>query len=269
MNFPSLNKKLLVSLLVVFNARLYGQAEKGPIIIAADTWCPYTCADGQNFDGFAVEIVSEALKMAKIGYQYKNASFDRIEELVEKGNWQISVATDKFLTPRLLISKESVAIGRYVYVALKNRSIKINQVADLQKLVLGVASGYFYSKKLMDYITAKKNAAKVSMVSSSMPHKLNLLKLKNGRIDVYLEDERVVKYWAKELKMDQEIEVVGIDTEYMYFNGLKNKNKESKKLLKRIDNELQSFKKTEKFTEIMQKYAIPESDRRKYEQNKL
>ncbi|MGK5093188.1 transporter substrate-binding domain-containing protein [Deltaproteobacteria bacterium TL4] len=224
--------------------------------MGADLWCPYACEGGKNFNGFSVEVTQEALRLKGWKTEYINASFDRVTLQVETGHWQIAIATDSVFTPSLLITKEPVAYTKWVFVVRKDENWKFEGVASLRKKILGGVKGYVYSPAVMDYLEQHKNSDRIFLIASVTPQKQGLSMLVENRIDVYLEDEIVIRYWAKQLKILDKIEVVGIDSEIPLYNGLKTHDENAAQLAELIDSGIRELKNTETLKRLLTKYDI-------------
>jgi len=227
--------------------------ESKEVIIGGDQWCPYVC-DSKGNHGFSVELVREVLKREGFKIKYVNSNFLRLIRNIEEGKWHIVTGTDKNFSPNLLISKEPVAYTRWVFITSKKSKWKYTGPDSLEKLRLGTVAGYTYSKELTEYIERNKDTKKVRLHYSNNPQKSNLNMLLLGRIDVFIEDEAVINYWSKEMKIKTDaFRVAGVDFEAPLYCGL---NINDQSLSDKIDRGIKKFTKTEEFQKLLKKYEI-------------
>ncbi len=227
-------------------------AQKESVIIAGDQWCPYVCDKKGDF-GFSVELVQAALK--EIGKEsiYVNAGFIRLIKNIEENKWHVVTGTDESFSPNLLISKEPVAYTRWVFVTLKESNWKYKGVESLKSIRLGTVAGYVYSPEVNKYISENEKSSKVSPIYFHNPQKANLQKLLAKRIDVFLVEEAVYRYWAKTIGHGDAFRIAGLDFEGPLYCGL---NKNAVKLRDSIDSGIRTLKKNGKIPKLLKKYDI-------------
>jgi polar amino acid transport system substrate-binding protein len=242
-------RSLFLLFVLLFSTSLYAQKD---VIIAGDQWCPFVC-EGNERKGFSVELVEEVLKKEGIPIKYVNSGFIRLTKNIEDNIWHVVTGTDESFTPSLLISKVPIAHTKWVFVTRKDSKWKFNGVKSLEKLRLGTVAGYVYSKEVTDYIEKNKGKYNVVPIYSHNPQKVNLKKLLNNRIDVYIGEEAVFRYWAKEIGAEDGFRVAGVDLEGPLYCGL---NKSNTKLMKVIDKGVKKYVKTPEFKKLLEKYKI-------------
>lgn len=224
------------------------------IIIAGDQWCPYVCSPKDEIGrGFSVELVEMALKEMSHRSTYVNSGFPRLIRNIEEDVWHVVTGTDKRFSPKLYISKEPVAYTKWSFVTLKGRKWKYTGVESLRNIRLGTVAGYVYSDRVMEHIEKNLETGLVTPIYSFNPQKLNLQKLSYGRIDTFLGEEAVIKYWAKKIGIHKNIKFVGVDFEAPLFCGL---NRFNSKLSSEIDEGIRRLKKTKKIQKLLKKYGI-------------
>lgn len=237
---------------LIFLSACTAQAKDRVIKIAGDQWCPYVCEKSEK-NGFSVELVEQALKLKGFKSTYENGNFPRIIRNIEKGIWDVVTGTDESFSPELLISKVPVAYTRWVFVTRKELDWKYEGPKSLEGLVLGVVAGYVYSPQLMEYINKNINTDHVVSLFSSSPQEANLRLLRRNRIQVFIGEERVIDYWAKQIGADEEFRIAGVDFEAPLYCGL---NKKDQAISDLIDEGIIEFNKTKEFKKLIEKYQI-------------
>ena len=246
---------LIVGLLIGKGQLAFSNPPKA--IIGADQWCPFFCEANQGFDGFSAELLKEALKSSGIKSHYITAPFARVTMQVENGNWQIHGATDSNFTPNLLIGKEAVAYSKWVFVVRSDDNWQYQGIQSLSGKRFGAINGYAYAKELQEYYKKKENEIRLTLLSSATPQKQALKMLISKRVDFLVEDENVIYYWAKKLKLENQIRVAGTSSEISFFPAYRNNDAEATKLANLVDQELGVLKKNKKFiNDLIRKYKI-------------
>lgn len=229
------------------------------VIAAADKWCPYTCAAGEDYDGFSIELLREALKLSKIELSYLNAPFTRVTFEVERGEWQIHAATDKDFTPNLLIGKEAVSKSKWVFVSTKKSGWTYRGIESLKGKRFAKINGYVYSDGLTEFYNKPENKNLIVPVASDSPQSQIFKMMKLGRVDVMVEDESIIHYWAKKLDMEDKIVLSGVDSKQDFYPGYTNskENAQAKDLMALVDKNLKVVKNNKKFmNDLFKKYGI-------------
>jgi polar amino acid transport system substrate-binding protein len=155
-------------------------------VVHSGKWPPYSDASlpGQ---GLAVEIVSTALKRAGYTPYLRIDSLDRILEGGALGVY------DVFATPwysdsrnQYLDYSKPYLESRILFIKRKGADIDFRSLEDLKGVMVGTVQDYAYGQ-------AFSEASDIVRIPERNLVQ-NLLKLTQGRIDLTLDDERVLRY---------------------------------------------------------------------------
>jgi len=224
-------------------------------IIGSDTWCPYTCEAGKDFNGYSVDLIAAALALSQSNSSYVNAPFSRVVANIESGYWHILPATDMSITPNLLITSEPVAETSYVFVTRTDSDWQYDSNTGLKDIRLGIVLGYGYGPQTTKYI--ETNPEQIVALSTKFPQRSLLLMLMAHRVDAILEDKRVVEYWAGQLGVQDELRIAGKERLLNLMVGIKHQPG-AEALIEKIDQGLRILKSHPKLEELNTKYGFNE-----------
>ncbi len=246
------NKVILTLCILLFAFPVWSQEEA--VIVGSDTWCPYACSLKDNqVEGFSVELVQEALKLKGMKSIYKVAGFLRVVSNVERGDWDIIVATGPTSAPKLLLSKEFVVHMQFVFVVKKGDTCRYKGIESLKQTILGTVAGYAYGDEISAYVEKYRKTSLVDQMFGETPQKQNIQKLLAGRIKVAIFDEAVVKYWAKQLDVLDKLQIVGDVYGASLSCGFTN-NEKGRNLAKAVDEGIRKLRGTETMKRLLNKY---------------
>jgi len=187
---------------------LSGPARADTIVIEADQWCPYTCAEGTAEPGYLIELAQAAL--ATRGHQvvYRVVPWVRALEDVRQGRAQAAAgATDGDRGEGLEFP--ALSQGRSINAFLV-RAADPWAFADLPSLAgrtVGVVKDYTYGEPIDGWIS--RNAIKTEAISGDNAVETNLKKLQAGRIDTVLDDSAVLDYLVARLGLKDQVRTAG------------------------------------------------------------
>jgi polar amino acid transport system substrate-binding protein len=191
-------KRFVFWLLLSVAASAGAQAAKVPpetIIIAADSWCPYTCESGSGKPGFMVEIAQQALKPYNITVQYKTMSWARAVELARTGTVAGIAGAARDDAPDFIFPDMLQGFADMQFWVKKDSTWNYTGVSSLGKVRIGIATGYAYSKDFDLYVRLHaKDARNIQPINSDDALTLNIRKLEAGLIDAVPEDKSVMQY---------------------------------------------------------------------------
>lgn len=250
--------RFILSLLVLL---ITLQAQSHTIRIAADEFCPHNCEEQSTNQGYLIDIATEALKPYGYAVEYiVEKSWKDAIESARSGEYQGIAGTAKYDAPDFVFPK--TAIGKFdnCYITRRSNPWKYNGVSSLNNQSLGVIVDYTYGKEINDYIQANKNNSnKIRFVSGNNAIKYSLSKVKQGKLDVYIDDCRVLDYQLSKRKDKENFKIAGkmnqVDDLYVAFSP---KNPNSQKYADLLDKGIKQLKQSGRFATILKQYEIKE-----------
>ncbi len=231
------------------------------ITIRADEWCPYNCDPKSDKPGFMIEIAKEAFGKAGHTVDYQLLPWSRALREAEAGKIVAVVGASKEEADEhsLLAPSIEQGVSENVFIVKKGNVWRFKGVESLNEITLGAIKDYAYSKEIDGYI--KKNIHdpnKIGLIAGEDALGIDFRKLLLGRIDVLIETKYVAQYKAKELSLQNEVEIAGVDADgdvrnFIAFSSANPKSKEYANLLSKGTEELRA---SGKLKEILVKYGL-------------
>ncbi len=251
---------LFISCFIV--SSLFSSADDRVIRIVADEWCPHNCEEQSAHQGYMVELASEAFKL--YGYRVEYIVEKSWQEAIDKarlGEYDGVVGTAKSDVPDFIFPKTVLGMADNCYLVRADSTWKYKGIDSLASKRLGVIIDYTYGDTLNHYIFQnQKDPRKIQFVSGNNAIKYSLTKLKQGKLDVYVDECRVINYALISRQDQLSFKVVGkmgdVDNLYVAFSP---KGSNGKNYSRILDDGIVKLKKSGRFREILKSYGIKES----------
>jgi polar amino acid transport system substrate-binding protein len=176
---------LIVSILATFHVTI--ASDNQPLKLVNDPWPPYTGSNLHN-GGVSTEIVQTALHKSGYKTTVDFLPWARAIEGTFDGTYDILItASYSEERAKKVIYSDPYLTNEIRFIKLSGTKHRFKVLEDLQGLVVGVARGYIYEPSFdkADFFIRDEGVDVVS----------NLKKLKNGRVDLIVEDELVARYY--------------------------------------------------------------------------
>lgn len=253
-----MKKSLALSFLFIVN-QLYAQEKT--ITIVGDEFCPHNCKADSIYQGYMVDIAQEAL--ALYGYNVKYIVERSWEESITKsreGKYNAIVGSAKSDAPDFIFPNTAIGTFDNCFLARYNDAWSYNGITSLENKRVGIISSYTYGEPLNTYIKLNLNDnKKIYPVSGNAAIRYCMTKLKQGKIDIYVDDCKVIEHTIKSIGDPYEYKVAHkmpkIDDLYVTFNPV---DPNSKEYAKKLDEGIQILKQNGRFDTILKKYGINE-----------
>jgi len=246
-----------IFLTIILSITLF--ADSKIIRLTADEYCPHNCEEQSPHQGYLVDLATEAFKLHGYHVEYSvEKSWQDAIKLSRVGEYNGIVGTSKTDAPDFIFPKTGMGEFDNCYVSRSNNPWKYSNIHSLKKQRLGAITGYGYGEQLNNYITQYKNdPLKIQFVSGNNAIKYSLTKLKQGKIDIYVDDCRVLTYNLSKRNDRAMFKISGkmneVDTLFIAFNP---KDPNSQKYADMLDNGLSKLKKSGRYKEILKTYSI-------------
>lgn len=155
-----------------------------PLTVAGSTWSPYT-DESRPGKGVAAEIVTVTLERAGYAPKIVIEAWPRTLEGAKIGVYDAIIAAFRTLEREERFAFSQPYLRNEVkFIKRKNRRIEYETLADLKGLLIGVVRGYAYE----DEFDSSRQLVKVQNNHVIQ----NLLKLRQGQLDLTLDDRWVL-----------------------------------------------------------------------------
>ncbi len=218
-------------------------------VLHSGKWPPYSGKElpGQ---GLAVRLVTTALERAGYQVQVRTDSLDRILRGGKLGVYDV-FATPWYSEARnqyLAFSKPY--LQSYIrFIKRKDRDIHFESLDDLDGLMIGVIGGYAYDEAF--------NRARGIIRISERNLIQNLLKLVQGRIDLTLDDELVLRYEINRFMPNSMAELEFLPKPLAVRGihiGVSRENPQHDKIVADFDRAIAAMKKDGSYDRILEEY---------------
>jgi polar amino acid transport system substrate-binding protein len=250
-------KSVLLLWLIV--SSLLGSTDDKVIRLAADEWCPHNCEEQSAHPGYMVELAIEAFKL--YGYRVEYIVEKSWQEAIDKarsGEYNGVVGTAKSDVPDFIFPKTALGIADNCYLARFDSSWKYNGIDSLSSKRLGVIVDYTYGDRLNHYIFKnQKDPRKIQFVSGNNAIKYSLTKVKQGKLDAYVDECRVINYALLSRQDKASFKIVGkmgdVDNLYIAFSP---QDSNSQFYAAMLEKGIEQLKKSRRYHEILKSYGI-------------
>ncbi|WP_322001373.1 transporter substrate-binding domain-containing protein [Marinobacter alexandrii] len=172
-----------------------GFTEEKRLTLVGDSWCPFNCSDQPGNRGILVERAAAALAEEGFEVNYIEVPWTRSIAGVREAKYDAIVGTGPSETPDFHFPPEPLAIAHHSFYTLPSRAWEYQGLQSLEDVRIGVVQDYSYGGLYEEYIKKHQdNPARVVTLSGdrALPRLINMLSL--GRIDAFIEAERVLNY---------------------------------------------------------------------------
>ncbi len=237
------------------------------MILADDSYPPYSYIENNQLKGIYVDIVRAAAELISEHYQVnlQGVPWKRALMKVENGEVLAILPPYKRIEEREYIWPYSLAIMSETVVAYCQKSINIIDYFDEHKfkslpvLNIGINSGYMiFSAEIKAAVADKR-----MMVWENKSTEANIMKLQSKRLDCYLNDRLAIQYELLTLNKSQQLNfddvaeslIVMSQTAHIGYS-FSDKQQFSYKndFVNRMDDALQRVIESQQYTEIINNY---------------
>lgn len=193
-----------VSIVIFLFVGLLSQSLGQPIKVVTETWRPYSYLEDKQVKGICSEIVMECLREANL-----NPEENRIHIYPWIRSYNIALEEENVLIYTILKCREREDkfkwIGPiiqpdkfYLFKNSERKDVIIDRLEDAKKYKIGVLRGSVHKQFLLE------KGFPDSCFYDVGYQELNLLKLRNKRIDLIIDTESSVKIRAEKMKLPLE-----------------------------------------------------------------
>ncbi len=241
---------IIITILSFFPIKGYSKVNKELIIATEATYPPFEFMNAESqIVGFDIDIIKAICKNS--GYKYKivHQPFETLLLGVQTGKFDLAIGAITVNNVRLkqVDFTDNYYVDYLTLIFHKNSKLSLNG-KDLKNKNIGIQSGTIFE----DYLIKKYlGVVNIKIYGSNNEA---LLDLKNRRLDGFLGDSSVVKYWLIQNSLKDKYKTIDIiDKDYKSSMAIAVK-KGNKLLISNLNKALKEIKKAENFNKISGKY---------------
>lgn len=201
----------IAALWVLLGLLLSNPLKAEPLLMVANDWCPYSCAQDDALPGYVVELMRDIFAEIGVSVEYRVVPWSRAIKMVEQNKASILLATTFKDTPNLPLS-QPVGVDSSCFYATKSAGLHEPDIARIKQLRLGIIQDFSYDDggELDTYI-ANQDQSKGRILASSGANALqsNFEKVMAGRVDLLVENCNVGDYSVQRFGLTERIGKVG------------------------------------------------------------
>lgn len=244
-----------IALAIILNSAL-GSAATKKIVLATLNWEPYYGEKLEN-GGYIAEITREAFQRVGYEVEIKWVPWKRALEQAKEGRYDgLLGAWFSEERAQYFAFTEPIDMTTLSFFKQTGSPILYSTLKDLTPYRIGVTRGYAHTKEF----DAAVYLTKEEVTTSSQ----NIQKLSEGRIDLFVEDRRVVQYLIRNdfLKLNGKIvEVKPPLQEKPLYNAISKKVVGYEHIIEDFNRGLKLLKDDGTFDQILQKYGFSSPSR--------
>lgn len=246
-------RKALLSIIVVLASCVVCSAEDRRLeIVSEEEWKPYIWYTNGIPKGYSHEVLDRVFRQMGIVWELEKHPWKRALKKVMGGKadglFNASRKTDREAAchyPEIELFHSQYAF----YITKENTGrLKFDTLDDLEGHTVGVALGYAYTEEFWNFVRKKGN------YDEAKNDKLNFLKLAKGKIDYFPAEIGNAKILLRELDLSDKIVRLRKPLTQKPYYLIFSKSRVDKKFVGDFSRNLESFKKTDTFKEIYEKY---------------
>ena len=205
--------KLKLALVVLFAVTSVQAVEKQrrSLVIAGDYWCPYNCNPESENQGFLVELARRALYIYGIDVDYRMMSWSRALEEVGSGKIDGIIGLSNPKGKKLVSTELPLDYSSSAAFTRADTDWVYDGISSLRGRKIGIIMDYLVDESINQYIGSNytTNPGMFVVEDGTSAVIESIANLMDNEIDVYIEDERVVKYYTQETGLAKSIRNAG------------------------------------------------------------
>lgn len=168
-----------------------------PVILCADTYCPYNCEPGSAAPGYLIELAQAAMATRGETVEYQIMPWQRAIISTRGGQCDALVGTPVGEPADFIFPAVEAGMNINIFITLSNSTWRYQGSASLAEVTLGGIDGYVYGEPVDSWIAQHLHQpSRVQLISGESAIEQNLVLLESGRTNAYIEDKMVLQYRA-------------------------------------------------------------------------
>jgi len=180
----------------MWTAAVYAQDNGVPVKLAADLWCPFTCASSASQQGFLVDVARLALPGRVKNYEV--AGWSRVLQMQSAAPAPVlivlGVGNSEQNRQRFVLSRKPVLFSPMCFYRLKGSAAPFKGVVSLKDLRVGITQGYQFEDSAMSEFVKTASRRHLNMLTGADASVRHVQMLLRKRSDVVVEDRTVMRW---------------------------------------------------------------------------
>ena len=230
------------------------------LVLAGDYWCPYNCASDDEDKGFLVELAARALYIYGIDIEYRMMPWHEALEQTENGQIDGIIGISNIEGRSLVKTNNPIEMSSMHAFTRADTEWVFDGIGSLNGKKLGVIMDYMLDNTINSYVSmnfpAKPGAFLIEDGEFAVVE--SIANLVDGDADVYIEDKRVVNFYANRNSLGAYIRDAGkTNRQELPVNiAFSSKLPHALKYIKYLEEGIASLKATGEYDDLREKYEM-------------
>lgn len=226
-----------------------------PLRLGGDDWCPYLCPDNPDKPGYLIEGLQRALPEAP---RVEQLPWSRALQMARDGLIDGVIGAYREESEGLLIGREPIGWVDMRFYTRAGSTWQYRGPTSLDSLKIGLAQGYSYGPQLDAWRDRRlDDHEQVQVLSGERVLERNLQKLLLGRIDVLVEDRRLVDFYLQRQHLTEQVRGAGsLPRKRPMYVALSPRVKDAAQRLEQLDQGLRRLRESGAWDALMRGYLV-------------
>jgi len=252
--------KLTLILVLLLAVTSIQAAERRVLVLAGDYWCPYNCNPQSKNQGFLVELARRAFYIYGIDIEYRMMSWGQAIEEVESGKIDGILGLSNPKGKKLISTELPLDYSSSIVFTRADTDWTYDGISSLRGKKIGIIMDYVVDESINQYIGSNYTINPGMFVVEDGANAVieSIANLMDKEIDVYIEDERVVKYYIQETGVAKSIRNAGkvAKEKLPIYIAFSTNIPNIKKYIEHFEEGIASLKATGEYDELRAKYNM-------------
>lgn len=243
-------RSLLLCLCLIASA---ASASESLRIVSPDYWCPFSCKEGAEHEGFTIDILRAIFEPLGYRVEFSNANYSRALQQVRSGRSDaipsaLKAEAADFVFPKLPISR-----NRFCVYASPASQWQYQSPADLRERQVGLIQGYDYGPQLSAWFADHPQELSILTGDDLVQRMATMLGLQ--RLDAFIEEENLVDFTQRQ-QPQLALRKAGCTLPIYGYLGLAATNPHARRINREFDAGLRRLRKSGELAQILSRYGV-------------
>ncbi|NQD36972.1 ABC transporter substrate-binding protein [Permianibacter sp. IMCC34836] len=228
-----------------------------PVVLCADTYCPYNCEPGAEQPGYLIELATAAMASRNETIEYRIEPWERAIVDTRGGRCDALVGTPAGDPADFIFPSVEAGMNVNVFITLAASNWRYRGAESLADIVLGGIDGYRYGEPVDSWIAQHHNdVARVQLISGETAIDQNLAMLARGRTTAYLEDKMVLQYRAQITRLGSPWRIAGEASRLPFHIAFSPAKPESAARAKALASLIKTWRQNGQLKKLLARYGL-------------
>ncbi|WP_250659254.1 substrate-binding periplasmic protein [Alkalimarinus coralli] len=196
---------------------------KQSLHFATTDWCPYIC-DDENSPGFIIEYLTKSLAAHNISLEISIFPWSRAIHMAQTGAVDGLATATEVEAPGFLFTEVPTGSYQMCFYSQEFDEFTYSDRASLSNKAIGAIKGYGYGEPIDSMIAMPLEHEKITLLATSNPLYSLIGMLEASRIELFIEDEAVVRHFLNQNAEKYKIRKAGCLDQVPFYTAISPNN---------------------------------------------